>query len=258
MCIRDRNCAAFLKVLNQQKELAFSSIWIKKEKNYELIEGLPESRINEESISEKHFIIKQLEKAPFFSLSGKDKNFKKLIQEKEISKGVYGVFKLGEIGFLKFYHENRSKPFELHEMTQLVAVIEKLKVSLEGSLAHDSRKGAEEKVQKNEARLRQIIDSALDAIISINDRGVVTEWNKPAETIFEWTQEEAIGTPLHHLIIPQNFRKAHTEGMKKFFKTGHGPVLNNRIEITAVKKSGVEFPVELSITDVKDLSLIHI
>ena len=254
------NCVAFLKVLNQQKELTFSSIWIKNEDKYELIEGIPAVHIDETEMAENHFLLKKLGNAPFYShcaKCGNDNDFKKLVQEKDISKGTYGVFKLGEIGFLKFYEQKRSKTYELIEMTQLLAVIEKLGVSLEGSIAHQVRKEAEEKIQKNEAHLRQIIDSALDAIISIDHRGVVTEWNKPAETIFEFTKEEAIGQPLHNLIIPKVHKQAHQNGMKRFLKTGHGPVLNHRIEINAVKKSGKEFPVELSITDVK-LSLIHI
>ena len=249
------NCVAFLKVLNQQKELTFSSIWIKNEDKYELIEGIPAVHIDETEMAENHFLLKKLGNAPFYShcaKCGNDNDFKKLVQEKDISKGTYGVFKLGEIGFLKFYEQKRSKTYELIEMTQLLAVIEKLGVSLEGSIAHQVRKEAEEKIQKNEAHLRQIIDSALDAIISIDHRGVVTEWNKPAETIFEFTKEEAIGQPLHNLIIPKVHKQAHQNGMKRFLKTGHGPVLNHRIEINAVKKSGKEFPVELSITDVKD------
>lgn len=106
-------------------------------------------------------------------------------------------------------------------------------------------------IKNNENKLRQIIDTSLDAIINIDQRGNVTEWNKCAETIFGFSRAEAIGQNMGKLIIPHRHREAHKKGMAHFMKTGHGPVLNQRIEITALNKDKREFPIELSISPIK-------
>lgn len=95
--------------------------------------------------------------------------------------------------------------------------------------------------------LTAVLDTALDAVIVMRDDGVVVGWNGAAEAIFGWSQEEAIGEQLSTLIIPEHLREAHHRGLRRYLETGEGPVLNRRIEITAVRSSGKEFPVELSI-----------
>jgi two-component system sensor kinase FixL len=112
------------------------------------------------------------------------------------------------------------------------------------------RKLLEEKTLANEQKLRLIIDTALDAVISMDSRGRITEWNKNAERIFKYTYDEVIGNRLSDFIIPPKYREAHAKGMKHYFATGEGPVLNQRIEITAVDRDMHEFPIELAITPV--------
>jgi len=105
----------------------------------------------------------------------------------------------------------------------------------------------EQSLTNSEKKLQSVIDSALDAVIIINQNGIITEWNDQSENIFGWKREEAIGVRLSNTIIPPKYREAHEHGMKHFLKTGEGPVLNNRIEIEAINKEGKEFPVELTI-----------
>ncbi|MGJ5818082.1 PAS domain S-box protein [Paludibaculum fermentans] len=102
-----------------------------------------------------------------------------------------------------------------------------------------------------EQRARSIIESALDAAVAMNSEGAITEWNRQAEQIFGWPREEALGKSLAQTIIPVQFRAAHEQGRRRFFETGVGQVLNRRIEMTAMHRSGREFPVELSVTPVK-------
>ncbi len=108
-----------------------------------------------------------------------------------------------------------------------------------------------EAVVKNEAKVRAILESAFDAIVGMDDKGIVTEWNPRAEEIFGWTKQQALGQRMSDLIIPHRYREMHEKGLSHFIKTGEGPVLNRKIEISALKKSGEEFPVELSITPLK-------
>ena len=106
-------------------------------------------------------------------------------------------------------------------------------------------------MRDSEARLRAIIDTAFDALIGMNAKGMITEWNPRAEVIFGWHRWEAIGQNLANLIIPLRYREAHQLGLRHFMDTGIGPVLNRRIELTGLRRDGTEFPVELSISPLR-------
>jgi two-component system cell cycle sensor histidine kinase/response regulator CckA len=110
---------------------------------------------------------------------------------------------------------------------------------------------AEEALRQSEERTRVIIDNALDAVVSMNSAGVITDWSAQAERMFGWSRAEAQGRQMSHTIIPPRYRDAHDRGLKKFLETGEGPVLNKRIEITALNREGQEFPVELAISPAK-------
>jgi two-component system, cell cycle sensor histidine kinase and response regulator CckA len=98
-----------------------------------------------------------------------------------------------------------------------------------------------------EGRLRGIIDSALDAIVTIDSESVITDWNHHAELMFGWSGREIIGRKLHETLIPSAYREAHLKGVRHFLATGEGPILNRRIEISALHREGHEFPVELTV-----------
>lgn len=108
-------------------------------------------------------------------------------------------------------------------------------------------RSVEHSLSESETKLQSVIDSALDAVIVINEQGIITEWNRQAEITFGWSKERVLGKRLSETIIPGRYREAHERGMKHFLKTGEGPVLNQRIEITALNLQGKEFPVELTI-----------
>jgi PAS domain S-box-containing protein len=109
------------------------------------------------------------------------------------------------------------------------------------------RRRAEEAFRTVERQARSIVDTALDAVVVMDADGVITGWNKQAEEIFGWTRAEALGRGMSETIIPVQHRLSHESGLRRFFETGEGPVLNNRIEITALRRDGGEFPVELTI-----------
>ena len=113
-----------------------------------------------------------------------------------------------------------------------------------GALA--SRARSEERVRRSDARSRSVIEEA-DAYIAMNSEGLVTGWNSRAEETFGWTHAEALGARLSSLVIPPAYRELHEAGLRQALKTREGAVLNRRIEITALRKDGSEFPVELVI-----------
>lgn len=103
--------------------------------------------------------------------------------------------------------------------------------------------------QRGEQFLRAVIDSALDAFISIDQHGVIVEWNRQAESMFGWSRDEAVGRAIAETIIPVHHRQAHTEGLKRLVETGEGTVLNRRLTLSALRRDGTEFPVELAISN---------
>lgn len=104
---------------------------------------------------------------------------------------------------------------------------------------------------ESEKRIRLIIESSLSAIVIMDSYGIICDWNHRAEKMFGWTKDEAIGQQLDELIIPSTQRDAHRQGLERFLRTGVGPLLNQLIEQTAIRRDGTEFPVELSISPLK-------
>jgi PAS domain S-box-containing protein len=100
-------------------------------------------------------------------------------------------------------------------------------------------------------RYREIVESSFDAFIGIDSDGVITDWNAQAEATFGWFRSEAIGQTLSRLIIPERYREAHEKGLRRYFATGEGPVLNKRIEISGLHRTGRELPVELMISAIQ-------
>jgi PAS domain S-box-containing protein len=114
-----------------------------------------------------------------------------------------------------------------------------------------ARKRAEEQLRLAENRSRLILDSSLDAVITIDASDAITGWSKSAEDIFGWSCEEVVGNRMADTIIPMQYREAHLRGLTHFLATGEGRILNRRIEIAALHKAGHEFPVELTVTAIR-------
>jgi PAS domain S-box-containing protein len=98
-----------------------------------------------------------------------------------------------------------------------------------------------------EEQRKQIIETAYDAFVRIDGRGLITEWNRAAEIIFGWSKAEVAGKPMVDVIVPLRDREAHRLGFQRFLLTGAGPFLNKRVELTALHREGHGFPVETTI-----------
>ncbi|HEY1509580.1 MAG TPA: SpoIIE family protein phosphatase [Solirubrobacteraceae bacterium] len=97
----------------------------------------------------------------------------------------------------------------------------------------------------------QILDRAPNPVVSMDERGRVTYWNLRAEEVFGFASEDAVGRTVAELIIPERLRSAHWDGLERFMQTGTGPVLDQRVELEAVRADGTEFPVELTLSAVR-------
>jgi PAS domain S-box-containing protein len=100
----------------------------------------------------------------------------------------------------------------------------------------------------SEARQRAILKAAHDAVISIDRHTRVTYVNSAFEHIFGYQADEVIGRELAEVVVPPSLREAHRQGVARYLATGQARILDRRIEITAMRADGSEFPAELTIT----------
>jgi PAS domain S-box-containing protein len=112
------------------------------------------------------------------------------------------------------------------------------------------QKKTEESLKRSEEKIRKIIDSAHDVIVTIDEHAIIQNWNAQAELIFGWTKDEAIGKMLIDLIIPQEIKRTYLRSIDRFFKTGDMPGINRRIEIIGMRKDGESFPIDLAISPI--------
>ena len=121
--------------------------------------------------------------------------------------------------------------------------------SVSSQLSHlIERKRAEEALRKSEMRKAAILRSALDCIITFDLDGRITEFNPAAERAFGYTQQEALGREMAELIIPESLRESHRRGLALYNASTLGAMPGRRMELTAMRADGSEFPIELSIS----------
>ena len=113
------------------------------------------------------------------------------------------------------------------------------------------RKRAASELSESEARNTAILHAALDCIVSIDSHGKIIEFNPAAERTFGYAREQVVGKDVAEIIIPAAMRDAHRRGMKRYLTTGETSLLEKRVQVTAMRSDGSEFPVELTITHVR-------
>jgi phosphoserine phosphatase RsbU/P len=140
---------------------------------------------------------------------------------------------------LKHHHREQlvldSTTFETES---LIAALNQ--VSRELTLQHEA-------LAESEARKSAILAAGLDCFITIDADGHIIDFNRAAEQTFGYTADEVRGRVMSEIIIPPELRPQHEQGMEHWHLTGEGPVLHQRIEITAMRRSGEIFPVELAV-----------
>jgi PAS domain S-box-containing protein len=132
---------------------------------------------------------------------------------------------------------------------ELATANEELKKEFAERRLAEERLGQEEmELKRSEVRKAAIVDSALDCIVTIDHKGCITEFNPAAEHTFGYRRDEVLGKHLADVIIPPSLRENHRQGFARYLATGEARVLGKRMEMTAVRADGGEFPVELAIT----------
>ena len=111
------------------------------------------------------------------------------------------------------------------------------------------REQAKIRLEESET-IKKMAECARDAILMMGPKGEISFWNPAAERIFGYTRDEAIGKHLHELLAPTRYRDAYQKGLHHFHKTGQGNAIGKTLKLSAVRKNGEEFDVELSVNAV--------
>jgi PAS domain S-box-containing protein len=109
----------------------------------------------------------------------------------------------------------------------------------------DDRKRAEDELKRSEARHRVVVETASDAVVSIDEGGTIILANPATKRIFGYAPEELIGKPLT-VLIPGAMRKLHQSSFKRYLETGAKHLNWQGTEMTALRADGEKFPAEVS------------
>jgi PAS domain S-box-containing protein len=101
-------------------------------------------------------------------------------------------------------------------------------------------------LRESEMKFRSVAQSASDAIVSSDNHGMIIAWNKGAQTIFGYDEEEILGKSLT-VLMPEQYQEPHKRGLERMRAGGEGHILGKTIELAGVRKDGTEFPLELSL-----------
>ena len=112
------------------------------------------------------------------------------------------------------------------------------------------RRHTEELLRRSEENYRQLIEAAQDAIICIDEKGIIFLWNKSAERIFGYSKYEIIGQPLT-TIVPEKYQTAYQEGFNLFSTSDKNTISDKPVEVSGITKAGVIIPTELSVSSYK-------
>lgn len=150
----------------------------------------------------------------------------------------------GVIGVLTVYPEEGRQRSEAEE-----ELLEAAANTIAGII---ERKRVEQRLRDSEERHRTITHAAQDAIITADAGGVIRFWNPAAERMFGYSAAEAVGRSMLELIVPPQYHEAKRTGLEHFAKTGRGAAIGKTLELSALRKDGSEFPIQISVSAYRD------
>ena len=99
-------------------------------------------------------------------------------------------------------------------------------------------------IREKEVHLRAILDNAIDAIITIDERGIIQSFNPAAEKIFGYTPSETFGQNIK-MLMPEPYHSEHDAYLTRYIKTGQAKIINIGREVVGRRKNGSTFPMDL-------------
>jgi diguanylate cyclase (GGDEF)-like protein/PAS domain S-box-containing protein len=106
-------------------------------------------------------------------------------------------------------------------------------------------------LRASEEKFRTVAEAALDGMVVIDSKGIIQYWNPAAERILGYTSKEAIGSSIHARMAPERYQATATAALGRFHNLGGGPIVGSTRECAALRKDGVEIPIELSVSPMR-------
>jgi len=136
-----------------------------------------------------------------------------------------------------------SEPFDADRSTRL-AVVEDITI----------RKRAEMSLRQSEERLRAILNTAVDAIITINRFGVITRINPATERMFGYSKDELLGKNIS-ILMPEPYAREHNQYLERYSRTREAKIIGIGREVTVRRKDGSTFPADLAVSEIDHLEM---
>jgi diguanylate cyclase (GGDEF)-like protein/PAS domain S-box-containing protein len=152
-------------------------------------------------------------------------------------------------GALAIY-SRESRSYKETDVQLLALFADQVAPVFEAALLRIASQRATRRADATDRQLRDMLDAALDAHVVMDAEGRIPRWNAQAEAMFGWRHDEIVGKELAATLIPPELRDAHRKGLAHYLKTGEGPILRRRVEVEAVRKNGMSFPVEITVAPI--------
>ncbi|WP_316675449.1 PAS domain S-box protein [uncultured Tolumonas sp.] len=149
--------------------------------------------------------------------------------------------KIAEQALLMLQQELEQRVYQ--RTKELELAVKQLNQEIEQRIAVQGRLNAQKE------RFRLTLENTSDAFVEINDTGKIIGWNPSAERIFGWSHDEAMNQSLDTLLIPAAMRDQHKKGFIRYQASGQSKMMGQRLQLTAQKKDGTEFPVEMTLNE---------
>lgn len=127
-----------------------------------------------------------------------------------------------------------------------------IRLALAEKMAHEKvqQQITEQQLRESEARARSILETTVDAIITINPKGNIKTFNKTAEKLFGFNSKEVIGENVK-ILMPDPYKSEHDDYMDHYLETGERKIIGIGREVTGKRKDGSTFPMYLAVSEVK-------
>jgi PAS domain S-box-containing protein len=155
------------------------------------------------------------------------------------------------LGALTFVQAESGLRYGTEDLELAEELARRAATAIDNARLFEAQHEAAAEARENAARTSAVMESALDAVVTMDHEGKVLEFNPAAERMFGYAREDVLGREMASLLIPAHLRARHRKGLARYLRTGVGPVLGKRIELTALRTDGTEFPVELAITRIE-------
>lgn len=169
--------------------------------------------------------------------------------EKSFYSNMWNTVLDGKVWHGEIINKKKNGDLFYEEMTITPVLSEEEKIVQFVAIKNDisERKKSEENIKASENKFRSIASTASDAIISASEKGIIESWNKAAQSIFGYNENEAIGKPLD-IIVPHDYHSSHNEGLKRVASGGKKHVIGKTVELKGQHKDGSTFPIDLSLS----------